>query len=443
MGFPSKNGRPYEMASKSSHTHIINDAEVRKYLAGCNLPKGCGDVVLPKDRCVQVKPPKVNPVKHVIAVDGGYTEVSVQKRFPSSTVCFFQFGVLHFSVRDLEEVDEKAFIDPDDIAKLKTIERLKLVIPVRNVTANGDLTLTHSVRRAVYKFYVENPLDDRLIDTLAWLLYRDYGDKTDVWTLASCPECDARQVPLARETMAKDRTFKCPNCSKTIYLTDVFRLHEAIDDEIGAGEVLAYLMTTTEQLLIAHMIRIVLKTRPDLMKQIMFIKDGPLAFFGQTANLHDPMRKLVNYLFDKHDLYCAGLEKSGAFVEHAAEVAERIEKPSALLLDDEYIYRYVTPGKADPATTYGRSTYYSHKLIFKTASGQLHVLSVPTREANWKLPITSYPNLDVILANVAKLRCDMYDGALLPIALVNKLVSLADHPSSQILQQFAVEQMGL
>src|SRR5262245_24631461 len=140
MGFSGKNGRPYEMASKSSHTHIINDAEVKAYLAGCNLPKGCSDVQVPKDRCAEVKPPKANPVKHVIAVDAGYTEVPVQKRFPSSTVCFFQFGVLQFSVRDLEEVDEKAFIDPDDIAKLKTIERLKLVIPVRNVTANGDLT---------------------------------------------------------------------------------------------------------------------------------------------------------------------------------------------------------------------------------------------------------------------------------------------------------------
>jgi hypothetical protein len=37
----------------------------------------------------------------------------------------------------------------------------------------------------------------------------------------------------------------------------------------------------------------------------------------------------------------------------------------------------------------------------------------------------------------------MYDGALMPIALVNKLVSLADHPSSRILQQFAVEAMGV
>jgi hypothetical protein len=35
----------------------------------------------------------------------------------------------------------------------------------------------------------------------------------------------------------------------------------------------------------------------------------------------------------------------------------------------------------------------------------------------------------------------MYDNALLPVALVNKLVSLADHPSSKILKKFALDML--
>jgi hypothetical protein len=49
------------------------------------------------------------------------------------------------------------------------------------------------------------------------------------------------------------------------------------------------------------------------------------------------------------------------------------------------------------------------------------------------------PNLSEVLTNLEKLRCDMYDNALVPIALANKLVSLANHPSSKILQKFAVD----
>jgi len=48
-----------------------------------------------------------------------------------------------------------------------------------------------------------------------------------------------------------------------------------------------------------------------------------------------------------------------------------------------------------------------------------------------------FKNIDIILNNIEKLKCDMYDDSLVPIALVNKLVSLADHPSSAILEKFA------
>ncbi|WZO97332.1 DNA double-strand break repair nuclease NurA [Isosphaeraceae bacterium EP7] len=443
MGFSSKNGRPYEFASKTSHTHVINDAEVKAFLAGCDLPRPGEDVHVPGDRCVRVPPLATNPIKHIIAVDGGYSEVAVQKKFPSATVCFFQFGVLKFAVNDLEAIGLQPFIEPDDIAKLKRIERLKLVIPVRNVTTKGDATLTQSVRRSVYDFYAKNPSDDRLIETLKWLVFQEYGEKRSVWPLASCPGCGARQVPLERSKMRKDHTFDCPECAGKLYLTDVLRLHEAIDDELGAGGMLAYLMTATEQMLLVHLIRIILRTKPSLLSQIMLIKDGPLAYFGQTANLHEPMRELIRHLLKKHNIYMVGLEKSGGFVEHADEIAERLEPGTALLLDDEYIYRYIIPGKADPKEPYGRSTYYSHKVIFKTETGQLHVVSIPTTEANWKLAPAAYPNLSLLLQNVAKLKCDMYDNALMPIALVNKLVSLADHPSSRILEQFAIESMGL
>jgi hypothetical protein len=36
----------------------------------------------------------------------------------------------------------------------------------------------------------------------------------------------------------------------------------------------------------------------------------------------------------------------------------------------------------------------------------------------------------------------MYDSALVPVALVNQLVSLSQHPSTRILQRFAKEQVG-
>ncbi len=234
----------------------------------------------------------------------------------------------------------------------------------------------------------------------------------------------------------------CSKCGASLYLTDAFRLHEVVDDAVGAGGILGYVTTLLEQFVMIHFLRLLLAQRPALLNEVLFIKDGPLAFFGQTANMYKKMRALVRYLFDQHNLYMAGLEKSGAFVDHAAEVSRAMKDGTALILDNDYIYTYIIPGKADPTNPYGRTTYYGNKLIFKSRHAGVYVVTVPTLEALAIPKPEDLRNLMVILTNIEKLRCDMYDDALIPVALVNKLVSLANHPSSKILQRFAVESVA-
>jgi hypothetical protein len=440
MAYASKYGRlPTEYASKSAHSQVVNDPLVRAFLEKCSLPKRADEVSFSDHRELPFEPVSDNPIRHVIAIDGGYDEVMVRSEFPSSTMCFFQFGALIFSVEDLEDLEEQPFIDPDDMTKLKRIQRLKLVLPIRNITLGDESTLTDSVRLAVHDFFRQKVDDERLDDTLRWFVFQEYGPKVSEWNLASCPICDARNVRLQRSQMTANHTFTCDSCGGEVYLTDVFRLHEAVDDELGAGGILGYVTTTLEQIILVHLIRLILKTKPAMLGQILFIKDGPLAFFGQTANMHRPMRELVKHLLDHNDLYLAGLEKSGSFVEHADEIIGKLDPGTVLILDNDYIYRYVLPGKADPANPYGRTTYYSNKLIFKTRRGWVYVVSLPTRQSLAYPTEDDLENLSEILTNIEKLRCDMYDNALVPVALANKLVSLANHPSSRILQKFAVD----
>jgi hypothetical protein len=440
MAYASKYGRrPTEYASKSAHSQVVNDPLVRAFLEKCSLPKRADEISFSDHRELPFEPVSDNPIRHVIAIDGGYDEVMVRSEFPSSPMCFFQFGALIFSVEDLEDLEEQPFIDPDDMSKLKRIQRLKLVLPIRNITLGDESTLTDSVRLAVHDFFRQKVDDERLADTLRWFVFQEYGPKVSEWNLASCPICDARNVRLQRSQMTANHTFTCDSCGGEVYLTDVFRLHEAVDDELGAGGILGYVTTTLEQIILVHLIRLILKTKPAMLGQILFIKDGPLAFFGQTANMHRPMRELVKHLLDHNDLYLAGLEKSGSFVEHADEIIGKLDPGTVLILDNDYIYRYVLPGKADPANPYGRTTYYSNKLIFKTRRGWVYVVSLPTRQSLAYPTEDDLENLSEILTNIEKLRCDMYDNALVPVALANKLVSLANHPSSRILQKFAVD----
>ena len=69
----------------------------------------------------------------------------------------------------------------------------------------------------------------------------------------------------------------------------------------------------------------------------------------------------------------------------------------------------------------------------------MYVMSIPTATEDVVLnpKVEDFANLNMILLNIEKLRCDMYDNALLPIAVVNKLVSLSNHPSAVLLEKFA------
>ena len=90
-----------------------------------------------------------NPIKHIIAVDGGRSEVFVRKDFPSSTLTFFQFGALFFKTEDLEAISKKAFIDPEDMAKLNTIERYKLALPTKNILLKEASSFKESFRKSL------------------------------------------------------------------------------------------------------------------------------------------------------------------------------------------------------------------------------------------------------------------------------------------------------
>jgi hypothetical protein len=129
-------------------------------------------------------------------------------------------------------------------------------------------------------------------------------------------------------------------------------------------------------------------------------------------------------------------------VDHAIQIEGHIPPSTVLPLSNEYIYKYVIPGDPASPDPYGKNTYWGGKLIFKAADGNVYVATIPTGDFRIAPTITDYLNLPDILAVLSSLRCSMYDNALVPIALANKLVSLSDFPSSRILESFAKSKVG-
>lgn len=450
MGYSSKGRKPIERASKIAHGEIINNPGVVAFLKGCALPSA--PVTMDFSAYLhRVVPADTSGVRAVIAIDGGVTETYVQEEFPSAIITFFTFGPLLFTLSDLRHLDRQRFIAPEDLAALKRLQRYTLTLPTKGICLTGERSLAASIRRTIYDFFNQqvSPAEDPLIAGLSWFLFRRWmplPDATRREVLTHCPNraCDATGLAFDYDTPT---CYPCPSCGEPVYLTDVFRLHERVDEEQGAGSITSYVLTMLEQIVLIHTIRTIWMMKPSLLGEILFIKDGPLAYFGQVAPLYRPMRELVRFLLDQRGvdgralLYLVGVEKSGPFVEHATAIEDQLPRDSVLIPDNAYIYHYIIPG--DPVTqTYGGNTYYGTKVFYKSARNDMYVVTVPPWMDVQTPQPGDLPNLDAILSLIAELRCHMYDNALVPVALANKLVSLSDFPSQRILTAFARQEIS-
>jgi hypothetical protein len=439
MAYNSDGKRPFEHASRSNHIHIIKDEEVQAFLNNHALPSGANEIGLIENNIVSVDFNADDAIEYIIAIDGGNTIVPVKTQFPSSTLTFFQFGANLIPKQELKNLKLKPFISPDDISKLKDLQRIKFALPTKNIglkLPNGNrATLEFSVRRAIYDFFKKQDY----LPTLKWFLFREYlPTASGQYFLASHPNNPlSKNIEFKRENLTQE--YILPHADGDLFLTDVFRLHEVIDEDLGASGIIAYLQNLIEHFVLISTIRGIYRRKKHRLKELLFIKDGPLGFFGQTANMHEPMRDLISFLSKELTIYLVGIEKSGPFVEHAQEIKSKIPQGSAYLLANSHIYRYIKPGDPSNSQPYGASSYYSAKLFFHSRDGRIYVITLPTLSDKVVLkPVKGdFLGIDVILKYIEQLKSDMYDNSLLPIALVNKLVSLSDHPSSTLLEKFA------
>lgn len=446
MSYSSKYGKRASIkGGGASHSHIVNDQHVIEFIGKCAYPKDKTEISLDPALVVDVNYPENNPIDYIVAADGEYKTIPVKKTFPSSKISFFQFGNILIETAHLDEISKSAFISRESMSKLKELERNKLVLPVKNVSHEDALSLTDSIRNSVYTFFMHRDDKSSLMETLRWFLFREYDNARDNYQLSNCPHpsCSKTHIQLDRKVLGTEFKQNCPSCGKVLFLTDVFRLHERIDEETGAGGILGHLTEVIKQINIAHTIKNLLSIQPKLLNHFLFLKNGYLGFSGQPAPLHVPMRELCNYLFKNHNLFMAGLEKSGAFVEHADEIYSLLKPGQALLLSNKHIYSYILPGSPDNPEPYAGKSYYGGKVIFKSFEGRMHVITVPVKDRNVVLnPQTNdYYNLQVVLKNIERLRCDMHDNAIIPVALASKLISLSGHPSTKILEKFAIAGM--
>ena len=218
MGYSSKGRKPIERASKIAHIEIVKNPGVQAYINQCVIPSPPDPKSL-EPLLTQLGEVDTSEVSAVIAVDGGFTETYVREEYPSASIAFFTFGPLLFELTDLRSLEHKRFIAPEDLARLKKIERYTLVLPTKGIRRKDQPSLSATIRRTIYEFFIAKRGGDgeRLITSLRWFLFRRWKRKLDDGleeTIEHCPyDCGHAKISFRYA----DPTEKgCPGCGRPV-----------------------------------------------------------------------------------------------------------------------------------------------------------------------------------------------------------------------------------
>ena len=172
-------GGKFEKESRTSHTYIINDDEVKEYLAGCSIPVDVQKVEFDDSLKHDIAYPDSSGIDYFLAVDGEATTLPANDGFPSSLITFFQFGSLVIVGEDLDNMEKKPFVSPSDIKRLKEIKREKFVLPTKNVALRKGVDFRTEVRIAIQNFFrKEHSAGTPLLETVYWVVFERYRQDT-------------------------------------------------------------------------------------------------------------------------------------------------------------------------------------------------------------------------------------------------------------------------
>ena len=451
MAYSSRhNKRPFEAASKSSHSRLIHSQTVKDYLGKCRVHRiDAKDIKSEvRQRVASVEYAADNDIQYVVAVDSGSVDrITINDN--GSELAVIQFGILLLKIPDLENLYTKPFISQKDLQNLKKDSSGQLILPIANISYEDRDNIRDSFRLTIYEFFKQY----ELLETLKWLICKEFSqhDRKDTYTLKHCPNlyCQDNSPIVISEIKAE-----CDQCKKVIFITDALGVHEEITETTVPQEVVKQTIYLIEAIIIFDNVRRIIGN-PQIegkIRNILFLIDGQLMMRGLShpasgESLLKVLRDLTSFLLTNHNLNLIAIEKSGPFVRYADIIGRSKNKPPLLgkgefvILDSELIYNHIIPDRGSAASLgYGAFTHYGTKMIFRDRNGGIYVFTMPPWVKN---PTQArFPNLHNILATVEKIKCDRYDNSVLPITLINKYISLSFNPSKDILRKFLVDQIN-
>lgn len=450
---------PGELASKTAHAEIVRNPDVTAFLHACAYltPPSDEECQAVADRFLPPPDTDVRIPSFVVAVDGSNHESSIDDRLPSTKIGYIKIGAVLIDLKQFGALREGKYVDPFRVAELQNNNSaLTFSIPSANIRWGDKPTVRESFRAWLdlqfcgprTRFNEADPTTS-LRSTLFYLASRRPGElgTGDPRTLKifKCPQCE--KGPITVEDVPEQQ--HCPFCASEVYPTDCLRLWEEVQEYQSNQAAISRVMMILEHLIPFHYIRFLFKTAPLLLSGMAFFADGPLAIFGPAAWLHrsfmiflqEVNRKLIKQ--NCLPLLIIGLQKTGQIVDHVSLIDRFVPENRLLAIDDEYRYKYILAGREASRNGFGFETYYGQDFIYKTPTGRTFVFALPYPYASKeeqgsdfiaeKVELARYAQLPTAVKLIDMLESDLYQNAVVPIALAHHYTAISLQPGGKVL----------
>lgn len=434
---------PYEneRANPSGYSSLVENELVLKRLATFSSLgwKADAEIIasLPMVQAMELEAPvEGSGINHVITIDGSLQ--AVQHRQPTVEVGFIKVGVVIEKLKRLRALaQESGATAPSALTACYDTYSIEGVLPGAGVVdvenkehgldkLRRELFITMSELSVDPQGMFKSPEDYTLLEVVLRLLGEDAIE-------VPCPGCRGSSLVGVEPTL-------CKHCGKkTLFITDVLRLHETSTSGGSYSPIYNEAMSTFERIAMAGLLyKASASGREDAFRRTAFITDGPLALFTSyvlVKHLKDQIRELPLPLL-------AGFEKTGQFMDYAMrpEVQEQLEPGSVVMITND-----VAKAVAGAGPRYGTWNFYGRRFIYRTLDGnKTFIFFLPSdgdNDESWD----SYPTLRTFCELIEETKTDTFglsSASLTSVAKANEACSIPLHLGRSIFDELLDRELG-
>lgn len=375
-------------------------------------------------------------IKNIFVVDGSL--VDYKDKISNLEGSLIRTGVLFLDLEEYSKLEERDICHP--IVKETFLNNSygthSTFLIFKNLNYN-NMNLYDSIRYLIFdSFYKDSDLKNLPLETLKFFIFKDWENSKKDSELFDCPCCDKK----TKIKYMQDKDI-CNNCNKEILITDFVGFHKNLtkDSEIIQTKIATDYMLFHETMLlfsfIVQLYKFSLKHNEDKLKNVLFIKDGPLSLNGIYSKMVNYISLFLKDIKSKNlTLNLVGQEKTGLFVDH---FQYDNNKNKLFILNNEYIRKYINPNSEFSKKIYGQDTMYGSKIYVNYNNTHRLILSVNSAGDIKDTP-TEYDivNLNKVVNTICTLLTYKYENGIYPISLINNRVSISTNPSGNIIEKF-------